>query len=119
MCQVNLSFHSDCPPSSDRCLDFSNEGLICKWHKLLNKLWILPRQDDTTQRQNAGAQGVEIEKFAELMEILDYNTSARRQKGLTGYCFKYIDIVRATPLGAGFVDIFIGQIHSESDDEIQ
>ena len=28
-------------------------------------------------------------------------------------------IVRATPLGAGFVDIFIGQIHSESDDQIQ
>ena len=25
-------------------------------------------------------------------------------------------IVRATPLGTGFVDIFIGQIHSESDD---
>ena len=29
------------------------------------------------------------------------------------------DIVSATPLGAGFVDIFIGQIHSESDDQIQ
>ena len=29
------------------------------------------------------------------------------------------DIVRATPLGTGFVDIFIGQIHSESDDQIQ
>ena len=28
-------------------------------------------------------------------------------------------IVRAMPLGAGFVDIFIGQIHSESDDQIQ
>ena len=28
-------------------------------------------------------------------------------------------IVCATPLGAGFVDIFIGQIHSESDDQIQ
>ena len=30
-------------------------------------------------------------------------------------------IVRATPLalGAGFVEIFIGQIHSESDDQIQ
>ena len=28
-------------------------------------------------------------------------------------------IVRATPLGTGFVDIFIGQIHSESDDQIQ
>ena len=28
-------------------------------------------------------------------------------------------IVRATPLGAGFVDIFIGQIRSESDDQIQ
>ena len=28
-------------------------------------------------------------------------------------------IVRATPLGAGFVDIFIGQIHSESDDQSQ
>ena len=27
--------------------------------------------------------------------------------------------VRATPLGAGFVDIFISQIHSESDDQIQ
>ena len=29
------------------------------------------------------------------------------------------DTMRATPLGAGFVDIFIGQIHSESDDQIQ
>ena len=29
------------------------------------------------------------------------------------------DIVRTTPLGAGFVDIFIGQMHSESDDQIQ
>ena len=28
-------------------------------------------------------------------------------------------IVRATPLGTGFVDIFIDQIHSESDDQIQ
>ena len=28
-------------------------------------------------------------------------------------------IVRATPLGTGFVDIFIGEIHSESDDRIQ
>ena len=28
-------------------------------------------------------------------------------------------IVRATPLGTGFVDIFMGQIHSESDDQIQ
>ena len=28
-------------------------------------------------------------------------------------------IVRATPLGAGFVDIFIGKIHSESNDQIQ
>ena len=28
-------------------------------------------------------------------------------------------IVRATPLGTFFVDIFIGQIHSESDDQIQ
>ena len=28
-------------------------------------------------------------------------------------------IVRDTPLGAGFVDKFIGQIHSESDDQIQ
>ena len=28
-------------------------------------------------------------------------------------------IVRATPLGTGFVDIFIGQIHSESNDQIQ
>ena len=28
-------------------------------------------------------------------------------------------IVRATPLGTGFVDIVIGQIHSESDDQIQ
>ena len=27
--------------------------------------------------------------------------------------------MRATPLGAGFVDIFTGQIHSESDDQIQ
>ena len=27
--------------------------------------------------------------------------------------------VRATPLCTGFVDIFIGQIHSESDDQIQ
>ena len=27
-------------------------------------------------------------------------------------------IVRAATLGTGFVDIFIGQIHSESDDQI-
>ena len=30
-----------------------------------------------------------------------------------------VPIVRATPVGTGFVDIFIGQIHSESDDQIQ
>ena len=30
-----------------------------------------------------------------------------------------LSIVRATPLGVGFVDIFIGQIHSESDDQFQ
>ena len=28
-------------------------------------------------------------------------------------------IARFTPLGAGFVDIFIGQLHSESNDRIQ
>ena len=33
--------------------------------------------------------------------------------------FGGLDIVHATPLGTGFVDIFIGQIHSESDDQIQ
>ena len=28
-------------------------------------------------------------------------------------------VVRDTPLGAGFVDIFIGQIHSENEDQFQ
>ena len=35
----------------------------------------------------------------------------------TRSCKPYI--VHATPLGAGFVDIFIGQIHGESGDQIQ
>ena len=32
---------------------------------------------------------------------------------------EYTVIVRATPLGAGFIDIFIDQIHSENNDQIQ
>ena len=36
---------------------------------------------------------------------------------LLGHIFH--SIVRATPLGTGFVDIFIGKVHSESDEQMQ
>ena len=37
----------------------------------------------------------------------------------SGFPFSEVIIARVTPQDAGFVDIFIGQIHNENDDQIQ
>ena len=54
------------------------------------------------------------------MPLLTLNLSCENVKYPARKHFEKTNIiVRATPLGAGFVDIFICQIHSESDDQIQ
>ena len=58
-------------------------------------------------------------KFHKFMPLLTLNLSCENVKYPARKHFEKTNIVRDTPLGAGFVDIFIGQIHSESDDQIQ